>query len=195
MRLEDELFYCENLTLSQKDTVDIADFTVICQEGKGLLNYLQNHAVDDEVQGLMRTYMIRMKGNDECAGFFSLKAGLVSQRELLIDGKIQFDTLPGVELANFAVNGNFVHKYRVKGLGGVIFSDFILPIIRKVSTIVGVNLVFLFALPYMELMGTYEEYGFRRLALEAEIMLHRRLKPAYDQSCIFMYMPLNSLNA
>jgi hypothetical protein len=39
-------------------------------------------------------------------------------------------------------------------------------------------------------MANYEGYGFRRLRPEAEQSLHARLKPRYDQQCVFMYAML-----
>ena len=193
MRLDYELFYCENLTNSQANMEDIANFTVVHNDtGKGLVNYLQQYAMSDEQDGAMRTYLVRLKKTLDFVGYFSLKAGLVSLREAQINGETVFDTLPGVELANFAIDSNFANKYHAKGLGGVIFVNFILPIIREVSNIVGVYLVYLFALPQNDLIKTYEKYGFRRLTPDAERKLHRRLKPQYDESCIFIFYPLHT---
>lgn len=183
-------FYCEHLSMSSQIMADIASFTVQHVEtGYGLINYLQKYALDDEQSGAMRTYLVRMKATDECVGYFSLKAGLVSLQESLVDGKSIFDTLPGVELANFAVNGSFAEKYKVRGIGKVIFAHFIIPLVRNVASQIGVCLVYLFALPQPGLIATYNEYGFQRLDMESEAKLHRRLKPFYDQSCIFMFYP------
>ena len=191
MRLESGLLYCESLSKTQKTQDDIQHFSVLHEEtGKGLVRYLQESASFDEELGSMRTYFVRMRGTQECVGYFSLKAGLVSLRETQFEDKAEFDTLPGVELANFAVNAAFVRKYHVKGIGGVIFTDFILPIIREAAGLVGICLVYLFALPHAALLKNYERYGFQRLSPEAESQLHKRLKPAYDQSCIFMCQPL-----
>ena len=183
MRLEYELFYCENLANTHKDMEDIAKFSVVHNDtGKGLVNYLQKYAMSDEHDGAMRTYIVRFKSTHECVGYFSLKAGLVSLREAQINGETVFDTLPGGELANFATNGNLIQNYHAKGIGSVIFVNFILPIIRKVSKIIGVYLVYLFALPHHDLLKTYERYGFRRLSPDAE----------YDEKCIFMFYPLHT---
>lgn len=46
---------------------------------------------------------------------------------------------------------------------------------------------------YERLMKTYERYGFHRLPANAEDQLHQRLKPAYDESCIFMYQLLHEM--
>ncbi|MBO7533235.1 MAG: hypothetical protein J6T46_04555 [Victivallales bacterium] len=191
MKLEFDRFYCENLAMSDKDIADIANFTVVHEDtGGGLLRYLQEYAAMDEHMGTMRTYMVRMKETDECVAYFSLKAGLVSLRESQVDGDAVFDTAPGVELANYAVNGQYVRKYQAKGIGGVIFSHFIIPVIRMAASLIGACVVYLFALPQPTLMETYRKYGFQRLSSEAEDKLHRRLKPLYDQSCIFMFYPL-----
>ncbi|MBQ7650686.1 MAG: hypothetical protein IJS15_06980 [Victivallales bacterium] len=173
--------------------MDIAKFSVVHNDtGKGLVNYLQKYAMSDEQEGAMRTYLVRLQNTLEFVGYFSLKAGLVSLREAQIDGETVFDTLPGVELANFAIDSHFIRKYQAKGIGGIIFVNFILPIIREVSKIVGVYLVYLFALPESDLIKTYERYGFHRLTPDAEMKLHRRLKPQYDESCIFMFYPLHT---
>ena len=75
--------------------------------------------------------------------------------------------------------------------GTVIFHQFVLPIVRRTSENVGVKLLYIFALPYDDLIKTYHErYGFSRLADPYEDELHKRLKPFYDQSCKFMYMIL-----
>jgi hypothetical protein len=177
--------------MSKKDQVDIANFSIChLDTGKGLVAYLQKEAAGDEQLGMMRTYLVRMKRTHECIGYFSLKAGLVSVRETLVDENVSFDTIPGVELANFAVNAIYVQKYQIKGIGGVIFSNFILPIIGRAASYVGICLVYLFALPQPALLNHYGKYGFQRLNKDAEDKLHRRLKPSYDESCIFMYQLL-----
>ena len=82
MQLKYECFYCTSLVMSQKDQADIAGFSVFHEDtGKGLVNYLQMFAAADETAGTMRTYIVRMIETNECAGYFSLKAGLVSVQE------------------------------------------------------------------------------------------------------------------
>lgn len=72
------------------------------------------------------------------------------------------------------------------GVGLIIFTFFVLPIVKIVSRYVGVYLLFIFALPYKGLIEYYEKMNFRRLSLADEYFLHRRLKPRYDRGCIFM---------
>ena len=73
----------------------------------------------------------------------------------------------------------------------IIFNDFIIPLIEQAAEIVGVQLVYIFAIPEAELIKRYEnEYGFMRLNEEDEKMLHTRLRPSFDEGCIFMYLML-----
>ena len=206
-QLKNDLFFCEHLN-PDRDKNEIRNFTVRDEKGAGLLNYIQQQACADEDSGTMRTYIVRANRNSEIVGFFSLKAGLISYNERSVPlinektgekvinretGKVElrraFDTLPGVELANFAVNQKYIRKHpQLKGIGYVIYKDFILPIIQKVAEVIGVKLLYIFALPYENLISRYENYGFMRLEEPFESELHNRIKPMYDQSCIFMYM-------
>ena len=118
---------------------------------------------------------MRDNSSSEMVGYFSLKAGLISLNERQVEStdsetgekkKVTvFDTLPGVELANFAVNSTYVHNHEeLKGLGVVIFNQFILPIVRQTSDNVGVKILYIFALPYDDLIKSYHDrYGFSRL--------------------------------
>ena len=104
---------------------------------------------------------------------------------------MEFDTVPGIELANFAVNGTFVKNHNtVKGCGLTIYRELVREVVRRAAEIVGVAIVYLFALPDPKVIANYERYGFRRLSLDREDMIHSRLKPRYDQKCIFMYSVL-----
>ena len=102
-----------------------------------------------------------------------------------------FDTLPGVELADFAINQRYIENHQdLKGVGLVIFKRFILPIINQAAEMIGIKILYLFALPYEDLIARYEKYGFSRLDEPYELELHRRLKPEYDDTCMFMYRML-----
>ena len=103
-----------------------------------------------------------------------------------------FDTIPGVEIANFAVNEVYQENHPdLKGLGLIIFNDFIIPIIQKAAESIGVKIIYIFALPFERLIRRYHDYGFLRLDSASEDELHKRLKPNYDEDCIFMFQQLN----
>ena len=186
-------FTSSHLSSSPKDLEDIKAFEIVPETGRGLELYLKQSALPDECLGLMRTYLVRLKRTGELVGYFSLKAGLISINEERTSQTVTFDTLPGVELANFAVNSAFLKKHSAKGLGYVLFSRLIAPFVKEHAKTLGIYMLYLFALPYERLMKTYENYGFNRLPPKAENQLHQRLKPAYDESCIFMYQPLSEM--
>ena len=98
--LRSSAFYCDHLDVSGRDTRDIQKFSVKDERGNGLVDYIKNFALDDEIHGTMRTYLVRTDENSELVGYFSLKAGLVSFNESNTGAVADFDTLPGVELAN-----------------------------------------------------------------------------------------------
>ena len=207
--LQTELFNCRHIDPCE-DREDIRNFIVRDERGAGLLSYFQEQACVDENSGTMRTYIVRDNETSEVVGFFSLKAGLISYNERSAPvinekngekvisketGKTEmrrlFDTLPGVELADFAVNQSYIRKYpQQKGVGFVMYEQFILPLIKEAAALIGIKLIYIFALPYNNLIARYEKYGFMRLEESAESELHSRIKPQYDESCIFMFRML-----
>ena len=163
--------------------------------------YLKKLALSDEQSMEMRTYLVWERGSEECVGYFSIKAGLVSINEEEIEEQDyetgekhlskEFDTYPGIELANFAVNSVFIENNpEMKGIGKYIFTEFVLPLVYDVSKIAGVKMLYLFALPYEKLIKHYRKIGFCSLPREAEVRLHSRIKPRYDRGCKFMYLLL-----
>lgn len=55
---------------------------------------------------------------------------------------------------------------------------------------VGICIVYIFALPYSNLIRYYETLNFKRLSKMEEAFIHRNYKPRYDEGCIFMSRPL-----
>ena len=119
MRLPgNDVLVCNHLGELQRDYADVKEFSVSPPDtGQGLVLYLKERAFLDEKSNLMRTYLVRLRRTNECVGYFSLKTGLVSVNEEDTKQGITFDTVPGIELANFAVNHTFTEKYHVRGLG------------------------------------------------------------------------------
>ena len=97
--------------------------------------------------------------------------------------------------ANQIFEGSKLYEYRRKSIGSknigkIIFIYFVLPIVKNISQKVGVSILYIYALPYEDLINHYKTYGFVRLPKNEEIFLHKRIKPRYDKSCIFMYQKL-----
>lgn len=184
--IENELFYCHKV--SNSDIEDIRNFKSR-DEGKGLENYLKEDAIRDEKDNNMRTYIVRSKKTNDLVAYFSLKAGLISLSYGCIIRKLY--TFPGAEIANFSMNETFLNKHpEVKGSGIMIFNSFIQPIIKKVSKIIGLKIIYIFSLPEDKVINNYVKYGFARLDKRDERKLHRKIRPQYDKTCIFMYQLL-----
>lgn len=156
-------------------------------DAEGLALYLKKQSVEDERQNESRTYLLKDKMTEELAGYFSLRTGLITikaQNE-------SFNTIPAVELANFAIN----QKYRdshpdVLKLGSYAFENFILPLVRFSAEFVGVKALYIYALPKEKLIEHYKTMGFSRLLPKQEKFVQNHIKPKYDEGCIFMYQIL-----
>lgn len=137
--LSNELFYCEHLTYDRSIVEEIKkNFFVLHERGKGLEIYLKERSFIDERFNENRTYIVRDIITDEIVGYFSLKAGLFSIQEsidLTIGESVaNFETLPGIELAEFAINQRYIVAHpEKKGSGIIVFNDFVVPIVKKVQ--------------------------------------------------------------
>ncbi|MBQ7200884.1 MAG: hypothetical protein IJS24_05880 [Eubacterium sp.] len=163
--LEAENYYCHHISVDDFD--DISGFRVKRSDvGQGLADYLVHVSIQDEQMGIMRTYLVRDDYTDEIVGYYSLKSGMVSLNEHEIgDGnKAVFDTLPGVELANFAVDQRYIEAHSRRNVGLKVFRHFARPMALKYSKYIGAALLYIYALPEPTLISRYiEEYGFLRL--------------------------------
>ena len=182
--LESEYFYCEHLFDTFDNEFLIQDFTVKNPSGNGLVYFLQKLASIKEESNEIRTYLVKSKITNEIAGYFSFKNGLFT----LEDWDKNIFTVPAIELSNFAVNETYRKKHHnAKRIGEHIFYQFILPIVKQIQTLTGVQALYIYALPEERLMEHYETFGFTQLPEKDEQFVHGRVKPAYDEGCIFMY--------
>ncbi len=182
--LETELFYYEHLFDSSDNKKLIKDFCVSNTSGRNLERYIKELAESDEQDGSARTYLVKDKFSHEIVAYFSLKTGLFT-----IDASNgYFYSISGVELANFAVNSSYRqnHPY-AKNLGSTVFAEFILPLVKYLRTFVGIQAIYIYALPEDKLINHYKTMGFNRLDLQDEEFVHQHVKPKYDDGCIFMY--------
>jgi len=187
------LFYCEHLTDSDEVRRLVDGFTVTDSRGRGLVQYLQKIALKEELAGRMRTYLVRDAATNELVGYFSLKAGMASANEKRFLFRTKFDTVPGIELANFAVNGTYKEAHaEYHNIGTLIFYYFIVPTVKEISEDVGVKMLYIFSLPYPRLLQYYKTLNFERLSLMDEYHVHRRMKPRYDRNCIFMFQLIDN---
>lgn len=176
----------EHLFDSPENIKLISSFTV-SNNAYGLEAYLKNVATDDERENNARTYLVKDKTTGELVCFFSLRSGLITIQST----DDAFDTTPAIELSNFATNASYRQNHKqVLSVGRYVFEMFILPITRCMAKYVGVNSLYIYALPNDKLIEHYSIMGFTRLPEDQEQFVQQHVKPKYDEGCIFMYQPL-----
>ena len=186
-KFENELFYCEHILDNIQNPEMIKTFQVNQKTGQGLEYYLKKSAIIEENMHIARTYLVKDKDTHEIVAYFSLKAGMIAANERKSFFRSEFDSVPGIELANFAVNGLYKEAHEeYEGIGKIIFLDFILPIVKKAAKYIGIKYIYIFALPYDHLINYYKTLEFTRLSFLEELFMHRRIRPRYDRRCIFM---------
>ncbi|MBR6198758.1 MAG: hypothetical protein IKQ61_00690 [Spirochaetales bacterium] len=176
----------EHLLDSSNNLRLIQEFEVGNQAG-GLEDYLKYQAENDERNNNSRTYLVKDVVTGELVGYFSLRTGLIT---IQVTGD-SFDSFPAIELANLAVNKKYKDAHpNATELGFYTFRKFILPISRCMAKYVGVNSLYIYALPEEKLIRHYQKMGFSRLPASQEKFVQHHVKPKYDEGCIFMYQIL-----
>ena len=89
-------------------------------------------------------------------------------------------------LVKDALSGELVAYFSLR-MGLYAFKKFVLPIVQRMSVYVGVNALYVYALPEEKLIEHYRTMGFSRLPEHQEKFVQRHVKPKYDEGCIFMY--------
>ena len=180
----DEDDYSVEHIFDSPENLDLISSFTVANNAYGLESYLKNQATKDEKENYARTYLVKDPVSKELACFFSLRTGLIT----IQSGDDQFDTTPAIELSNFAVNDTYKRNHtEVQKLGVHIFDVFILPIVRCMAKYVGVNSLYIYALPNDKLIDHYQIMGFTRLPADEEKFVQQHVKPKYDEGCIFMY--------
>ena len=186
--IDHPLFYYEHLSDNPENQNEIKNFAIRERSGYGLELYLKQTAFFDEDNGMNSTYLVKDKKTDEIVGYFSLESGLFTI-ETTDEG--YFDSIPAIELSNFAVNALYrVNHPEIKLLGEIIFRNFIIPIAKHVQKFIAVKALYIFAIPEERLISHYKKLGFSRLDEKEESFVHAHVKPKYDNDCIFMYQIL-----
>ena len=140
--------------------------------------------MEDEENNCSRTYLVKDALSGELVAYFSLRTGLITIQ--VQDDS--FDSVPAIELANFAINKRYKDSHpEAQKLGFYTFKKFVLPIVQRMSVYVGVSALYIYALPEEKLIEHYQTMGFSRLPEQQEKFVQRHVKPKYDEGCIFMY--------
>lgn len=185
---------------ADKNTLQkMAEFRVR-KEGGFLANYLAyrtkageiiSPALEEERANKARTYLIEDPETGELIAYFTLKAGLVGFKKNRRFLNKAFDAMSGIEVANLAVNEAYRQAHKsLHGLGYMVFRNYILPKAEEAQRIIGVEILYIYALPRNDLINHYKEYGFAKLAPFQQKYIEKRFRPGYDKGCIFMYQIL-----
>ncbi|MBR6080962.1 MAG: hypothetical protein IKQ66_06295 [Treponema sp.] len=184
--LDTPYFRIEHL-FDNTENLRLVDDFVAGNDASGLEDYLKNQAAEDEKNNNSRTYLVKDVISGDLVGYFSLRTGLITIQV----SDDAFDSFPAIELANFAVNKQYKDSHPdATRLGAYMLEHFIYPIARCMAKYVGVNSLYIYALPEDKLIAYYKKMGFSRLPEEQEIFVQHHVKPKYDDGCIFMYQML-----
>lgn len=182
------IFSVEHLFDSSENEKLVSEFKAM-NDAQGLEDYLKYQSSEDEKNLYSRTYLIKDKVSGELACYFSLRSGLITIQAN--NYKEEFDTIPAVELSNFAMNGKYRENHPETHLLGFLFlKHFILPLAQTMSRYIGANSLYIYALPDEKLIEHYEKMGFSRLPKQQEKFVQKHVKPQYDEGCIFMFQNL-----
>lgn len=84
--LDTEMYLIKHLTA--QDLEMLKSFKIDNLKGVGLQNYLRYSALQEELQGVTRTYLICEKETKEIVAYFSIRTGLITQQAGLFSFKI-----------------------------------------------------------------------------------------------------------
>lgn len=184
--IDEYSFSLEHLKKSEINESLVMEFSVSEKSAIGLENYLKYTSFIDEDDNMARSYLVKDCVTGEIACYFTLRTGLITQRVSEDDDNL-FDSIPAVELSNFAVNANYKKKHpEVQRFGHFVLYNYIFPIVRTVADYVGVKVLYIYALPNEKLIEHYKTMGFHRLSSKNEKFVQSHVKPKYDAECIFM---------
>ncbi len=171
------------------------------EKAPGLERYLKKRARVEDMINRARTYLIIDKATKEIAAYFTLKTGLItepvnfyhsrSRTWTPIDRDTPFDTISAIELTNIAVNDLYRKNHPIKEcFMAYLLDQFILPIIDIVQEYIGIERLYLFALPQKRLINYYEYLGFKKVSFGESCYYNQHIRPQYDDHCTFMYAEL-----
>lgn len=138
-----------------------------------LLQFLQTDAFLYEEKGNTCTTLFFESNANQLVGFCSTKCS-----SLKVKGRKIISLCPSIEVAALCIDDH----YRYLGIGQAIFNHTIQKIF-KIQTLVGVQLITLFALP--EAVAFYQKFGFRKLGKGMKV-----LYTSVHECCVPMYFPL-----
>lgn len=161
-----------------------------------LQEYIRKYAVNDQKTGNNCTYIVYDRILNCAIAYFSLKAGSVRLYDYKY-GQNYTKLAPGIEVSMFAANENYniytnnrIRQTSGIGPGEYVYRKYMLPIIKEVSEKIGVNILYLFALPDDDLISYYNQRLGFYLPEVQENQIYKPYIPSFDDGCVFMYQIL-----
>lgn len=121
--------------------------------------------IKDEVKYFIKnntryvTYLVKTTGSNEILAYFTLSSSVIFWEP---NGNMIKN--PAIEINFFSLNDKFTinNNKMNKGLGKMVFEDFVLKTILEISNYVGVSMIILFAIPSEEdkVIKAYQNMGF-----------------------------------
>ncbi len=207
MKIYARKLYCEPLRCNPKNKDLIDKFTIdrepgdgIDEEGNisGLLGYLKYCAWDDDESGKTRIYVIKPYLRNIIVAYFGIKSGMVITSGEVLEERAKHaakhgaalvsGVIPGIEISHFAVNDAYRNSFKnpPKRIGEYLYPTFIYPVIKKVSGLVGAEMIYLYAAGDEGLVKYYKDaFGFVKSNYINGDLVYPA-KPKYDFDCHFM---------
>lgn len=171
----------------------IRNFEPVCYEGGNVVGYLKSGFAFYENGKNCVTYLIRDRFTKQVVAYFTLRNGSILAEDNYCNENNEIISrrraISGVELKNFAVNMSYRRKHpKVKNIGSKLFFNIIFPRIKKWSYNTGASILFIFALPYDNLINYYKRLGFEEDTNEFTDFVNEHSRPSYDNECKFMFI-------
>lgn len=184
------------IPISECDEKLIRDFYIQTTNHKNpgyLEEYLKSgEALKDELRRKNRTYIVVDLTVNCIVCYFSLHAGSIHYRDYRYGFRAPLVVMPGIELAMFGVNDGYRRYISGISIGEFCFKRFIAPKVYDTAEMIGVQVLYLFALNQPGLIRYYtEKLGFIRPTNAQGIeRWNRTITPSFDRGCIFMFQKI-----
>lgn len=180
-------FYIEQLT-EELNSYELKMFRVQHDEEQ-LSTYLRKYAKKHQSSSVNKIYLVRYSSTGQIVAWFGLKTATLPYNDVG-----ESFLIPAVELTHFAVDERFKNPLGNKAVvhtGEFIFWNYILPIVKDVSSKVACKALFVFAIDTPKLVKYYKStLNFKELTNTNEKQFFEYAAPDYDEGCRFLYYPL-----
>lgn len=157
----------------------IGDF--ICGADDPLNIFLSDNAIDYDDDGLGNTYVFLYNG--EIIAYYTIKANGI---QVYNEEKEEYEAVPVIEIARIAVS----YDIQGKGFGKRIFYDYILPKVKAVADLIGVQAIMVFVEHHNKKgVHFYKTIGFEK----ADDSVQRIINETFNEQCDLYLVKLKDI--